>query len=296
MKIISVGHYVPQKKITNSDLECLVKTSDEWIVENTGIRERRIVEQERSSDLGVQAGLRAFISSGLEKEDIEAVICATATPDKLAPSTACLIKERIGLTEASAFDINAVCSGFIYGLRLAQGFKTVLLIGVDTFSLITDWSRRDCIFFGDGAGAVVLQKSKGGFKSILTGSDSKDNEGFYCDHKGKFQMNTKLVYENAVRLLPSVINKALQKAKVSIEEITWMVPHQPSVRLLYAVADKIGLKRDRVLMNMDKYANTSAGTIPILLSESWEKFNKGDKILFAAIGSGWTFGAAVYEV
>lgn len=296
MRIIGTGHYVPLKRVSNSDIECRVRTSDEWIVTNTGIRERRVVEREKSAELGVQAGLRALLSAGIDYDEVDLVICATATPSMVAPSTACLVKSMIKLKNAAAFDINAVCSGFLYGLRIAQGFGTVLLIGVDTFSMITDWSRRDCIFFGDGAGAVVLKKSKDGFKSVMIGSSSEDNEGFYCEHNKKFTMDTKLVLKSAVKLVPGIIDKAIKQAKVTIDDITWMVPHQPSVRLLYAVADEIGLPREKVLMNMDRYANTSAGTIPILLSEEWSRFNPGDKILFAAIGSGWTYGAAVYEI
>jgi 3-oxoacyl-[acyl-carrier-protein] synthase III len=296
MKIIGVGHYVPRKIITNSDLECKVRTSDEWIVSNTGIAERRVVEQERTSDLAAQAGLRAILDSGLEKKQIRLVIVATATPDKLAPSTACIVKDRLELKNAAAFDINAVCSGFIYGLRIAQGFDNVLLIGADVFSWITNWERRDCVFFGDGAGAVVLKRKRGGITAIEIASESEDGDAFLCDHGSTFIMDTKKVYQNAITLMPKIINRVLEKAKMSISDIDWMVPHQPSIRVLFEVADRIGIKRSKVLMNMNKYANTSAGTIPILLSELWSKFKPGEKILFAAIGSGWTYGAAIYEV
>lgn len=302
-KITGVGHYVPKMVIANRVLEMCANTSDEWIVNNTGIRERHSVmtSGEKASDLGVAAAKQAIFMSGVTKSEIGMVICATATPDAKAPSTACIIKKALDLTNATAMDVSAVCSGFLYGLAIAQQFipvyENILIIGTDVFSTITDWVRRDCIFFGDGAGAVVLSRSpECGFKKIIIHSDSMDNEGFRCEHGKTFDMNTKLVYKSAMRLVPEVISEVLNTAGMKIEDIDYMVPHQPSKRLLLDIALTIGMPEEKVLMNMDKYANTSAGTIPILLSERWVKFRKGDKILFAAIGSGWTYGAAIYEV
>lgn len=285
-RITGTGFYVPANVVTNDQ----ISDSNLWIVNNTGIKERRI-SSKTSSFLGTKAAEKLG--------DCDVLIVATATPDKKAPSTASIIKKELGLTGA-AFDINAVCAGFIYALALGdslieRGADKVMIIGVDTFSFITDWKRRDCIFFGDGAGAVMLEKGNG-FKSFFIGSDSKDTEGFFCDHNRKFHMEGRKVYSTALRLIPAAVRDVLQRADMTINDIDYMVPHQPSKRILIDVAKEIGIPEERVLMNMDKYANTSAGTIPILLAENWNKFKEGDNLLFAAIGSGWTYGAAIYEV
>ena len=303
-KIISTGYYVPQKVVSNKDLELLVNTTDQWIVENTGIRQRRICDQgENSSYIGGLAVDEAIKSAGLTNDDIDILIVATATPDKLSPSTACIIKDDLHLTNTVAFDISAVCSGFLFGMSVADQyissgmFKNAVVVGVDVFSTITDWSRRDCIFFGDGAGAVVISKSdKKGFHGFSLYSDSVDRAGFYCDHGRKFTMNGNHVYNTAVRVLPIAIDGILEKTGLNIDDIDYIIPHQPSKKILVDVAKKMDIPIEKIMMNMDKYANTVAGTIPILLHEKWSEFKKGDKILFAAIGSGWTYGAAIYEV
>lgn len=294
-KIIGTGFYVPPQRLTNDD----ISDNAQWVTDHTGIKERHVIAiGETSAYLGTKAGRMAIASSKLQKRDIDMILVATATPDKIAPSTACIIKGFLGCDNAVALDINAVCSGFLFALSMAQQYLTIyeniLIIGVDTFSLITDWSDRDCVFFGDGAGAVVVTRGNN-LKAISIHSDSNNN-GFICDIGGTFKMNGKLVYETALRLVPEVIDEVLQQAGMTAGDIDYMVPHQPSKRILNDIADKIGFPRDKVLMNMDRYANTSAGTIPILLHESWSKFKKGDKLLFAAIGSGWTYGAAIYEV
>jgi 3-oxoacyl-[acyl-carrier-protein] synthase-3 len=226
------------------------------------------------------------------------IIVATATPDMVAPSTACIIKDYLELINAVAFDINAVCSGFIFALSIAEQYlsiySNILIVGVDTFSTITDYGDRNSVFFGDGAGAVMFTRGSN-IKAISIHSDSS-KQGFSCDMGGTYKMNGKLVYETALRLIPDVINEVLTKAGMKIDDIDYVVPHQPSKKVLIEIADKMGIPRERVLMNMDRYANTSAGTIPILLSESWSMFKKGDKLLFVAIGSGWTYGAAIYAV
>jgi 3-oxoacyl-[acyl-carrier-protein] synthase-3 len=303
-KIISTGYYVPKTIVTNKDIEKFVNTSDEWIIQNTGIKERRICDQgENSSYLGGFTALQAIESSGLDKRDIDMLIVATTTPDKLSPSTACIIKDDLGLINAIAFDISAVCSGFLFGMSVAEqyissgSYNNILVIGVDVFSTITDWKRRDCIFFGDGAGAVVMSKSnEKGFHGFTLYSDSIDRVGFSCEFNEKFKMNGRSVYDTAVRVLPIAINGVLDKVNMNINDINYLIPHQPGIRILIDVAKKIHFPIEKVMMNMDKYANTVAGTIPILLHESWKKFKKGDIILFAAIGSGWTYGAAIYEV
>jgi 3-oxoacyl-[acyl-carrier-protein] synthase-3 len=291
-KIIGVGHYVPEKVILNED----ISSNPAWVAENTGIKERRIVQMgQTSSSLAVVAGSKALEMAGIK--DVDVVIVATATPDMIAPSTACMVRQRLNL-KGAAFDINAVCSGFLYAMTLGHtlidnGAESILIIGVDTFSKITDWNRRDNIFFGDGAGAVVMGKVVN-VQGMFIGAS--DGNAFMCEQGQKFVMHGKLVYNAALDLIPKAVKNVLRRANIGIEEIDYMVPHQPSIRILNDVADKIGLPREKVLMNMDKYANTSAGTIPILLSESWGKFKQGDKLLFAVIGSGWTYGALIYEI
>lgn len=283
MKIVSTGACVPEKIVKNEE----ISSSPQWVEENLGLKERRVGRT--SVELGTVAAKRAIIKSGVFPD---VIIVATATPDKLSPSTACLIAKECG-SYVPAFDINAVCSGFLYSLYLAEKIKeTVLIIGVDTFSKITDWARRDCVFFGDGAGAVMTIPGDN-LKNIVIRS-APENNGFSCDHGGTFQMDGKLVYEYALKLVPEVIEEAMEG--FDLKEIDYMVPHQPSTKILHGIADKIGFPREKVLMNLDKYANTSAATIPILLHENWSKFQKGQKILFASIGSGWTYGAAVYEI
>jgi 3-oxoacyl-[acyl-carrier-protein] synthase III len=303
-KIIGTGYYVPRKIVTNKDLEKLADTTDEWIVKNTGIKQRHICDEgENSSYLGKFAALQAIENSGIKKEDIDMLIVATTTPDKLSPSTACIIKDELELINTIAFDISAVCSGFLFGMSVAEQYissgtyRNILVIGTDTFSTITDWNRRDCVFFGDGAGAAVLTCSnEAGFHGFTLYSDSIDRIGFNCEQGKKFAMNTRSVYNTATRVLPIAIKGVLNKVGMTINDIDYLIPHQPSVRILQEVAKRIDLPIEKVKMNMNKYANTVAGTIPILLHETWHTYKKGDILLFAAIGSGWTYGASIYEV
>lgn len=320
-KIIGTGSYVPEKIYTNKYLETLVDTNDEWIQKNLGIKERRIAnDTESTSDLGWRAGYNAILDSGLIKDDIDLIIVATATPDRLAPSTAAIIQDKLQAYNSVAFDISAVCSGFLYGMSVASQFiasgvyDNVLVIGADTFSKITDWKRRDCVFFGDGAGAVVL-------------SSANVNEGFiafrlYTDGRGKwnytvpaggsempctketiekgmhyFQMNGRAVYETGTKVLPKAIFQVLNDTGLFIEDIDLMIPHQPSIAILKETARIINLPFEKVMTNMDKYANTAGGTIPLILDESNKagKIKCGSTILFATVGSGWTYGASIIK-
>lgn len=321
VKIIGTGSYVPEKIYTNQYLETIIETNDKWVQENLGIRERRIAaDNEATSDLAAQAAINAISDSGLTKDDIDLIIVATATPDRLAPSTAAIVQGKIQAYNAVAFDISAVCSGFLYAMSVASQFiasgvyDNVLVIGADTFSRVTDWKRRDAVFFGDGAGAAVF-------------SHGNVNEGFlafrlYTDGRGKwnytvpaggsempaseetikqglhyFQMNGKAVYETGTKVLPIAINQVLDDTGLSINEIDYMIPHQPSIKILQKTAEIIGLPWEKVMTNMDRYANTSGGTIPILLDEVNKsgKLKKGNTLLFAAVGSGWTYGAAILK-
>jgi len=321
VKIIGTGSYVPEKILTNQYLETIVDTDNEWIINNLGILERRIADKSQcTSDLAAQAGIRAIKDAKLSVNDIDLIIVATATPDRLSPSTACITQDKIKAYNSVCFDLAAVCSGFLFSMSTAAQFiasgvyDNVLVIGADTFSRITNWKSRDCVFFGDGAGAAVL-------------SHANENEGFlafrlYSDGRGKwnftvpgggseipinkqnveenlqyFQMNGKEVYKTAIKVLPHAIREVLNDTGLKIDDIDYMIPHQPSITILKETAKIIGMPFEKVLTNMDKYANTSGGTIPILLDESCKsrKIKSGNIILFAAVGSGWTWGASILK-
>jgi 3-oxoacyl-[acyl-carrier-protein] synthase-3 len=321
VKILSTGSYLPNKILFNKDLEKLVNTNSEWIEETLGIYERRIADKaEFTSDLAAKAALNAIETSGLSINDIDLIIVATATPDRSAPSTAAIVQDKIKAYNAVAFDISAVCSGFLFAMSVASQYissgiyDNVLVIGADIFSRITDWTRRDAVFFGDGAGAAILTHSDtdSGFLSFRLYTDGSGKWNFTVPAGGSempassetlksglhyFQMNGKAVYETGTRVLPIAINQVLTDAGLKIDQIDLMIPHQPSIRLLKKTAETIGLPWEKVMTNMGKYANTSGGTIPILLDEVNKsgKIKKGTNILFAAVGSGWTYGAAIIK-
>jgi len=322
VKIIGTGSYVPEKIYTNEYISTFVKTNPEWIFENVGIKERRIAaDNQATSDLAVQAAQNAIESSGLTKDDIDLIIIATATPDRKAPSTAAIVQDKLQAYNAVAFDISAVCSGFLYAMSVATQFiaagvyDNVLVIGADTFSKITDWKRRDCVFFGDGAGAAILSHGNvnEGFMAFRLYTDSSQRKfGFTIPAGGSempitkdlidqglqyFQMDGRAVYESATVVLPKAINQVLSDSGLKISDIDIMIPHQPSIRILKKTAEIIGLPFEKVMTNMDKYANTSGATIPILLDEINKagKLKRGTTLLFAAVGSGWTYGAAILK-
>ena len=321
VKIIGTGSYLPETIYTNQYLETVVDTNADWIQKTLGIRERRIaLGNEATSDLGWKAGLRALEDAGLSINDIDLIIVATSTPDRLAPSTACFVQDKLQAYNAVAFDIAAVCSGFLYGMSVAAQFiasdvyDNVLVIGADTFSKITDWSSRDSVFFGDGAGAAVLSHSKegDGFLAFKLYSDGRGKYHFTIPGGGSenpssqetiaaglhyFRMNGREVFKEATKALPKAIFQVLEDAGVTIDDIDLMIPHQPSIGILKRTAEIIGLPFHKVMTNMDKYANTSGGTIPILLDEVQRsgRIKKGDLILFAAVGAGWTYGASLIK-
>jgi 3-oxoacyl-[acyl-carrier-protein] synthase-3 len=320
VKIIGTGSYVPDKVYTNEYLETLIPTNAEWVFENVGIRERHIAAPDQAtSDLAAMAGKRAIEDAGLDSTDIDLIIVATSTPDRKAPSTAAFVQHKLRACNAAAFDITAVCSGFLFGMSVATQYiasgvyNNVLVIGADTFSKITDWTRRDAIFFGDGAGAAVVTAANvtEGFLAYRLYTDtSHDMLGFTIPGGGSeipltadnldeqyFQMNGKAVFASATQALPKAINQVLADTGLSIGDIDWMIPHQPSIRILQKTAEIIGLPFEKVMTNMDKYANTSGGTIPILLDEVNKagKLKKGSIVLFAAVGSGWTYGASIIK-
>lgn len=319
VKILGTGSYVPEKIYTNEYLETILPTSAEWVLENLGIRERHIADSNQAtSDLAAIAGMRAIENASLRSEDIDLIIVATATPDRKAPSTAAFVQHKLNAFNAAAFDIAAVCSGFLFGMSVASQYiasgtyNNVLVIGADTFSKITDWTRRDAVFFGDGAGAAVVSSSNvnEGFLAYRLYTDTNDMLGFTIPGGGSeiplnadnlneqfFQMNGKLVYNSAIRALPRAINQVLEDTGLTIDDVDLMIPHQPSTRILKATAEIIKLPFEKVMQNMSNYANTSGGTIPILLDECNRKgfLKKGNIILFAAVGSGWTYGASIIK-
>ncbi|MBB5622330.1 3-oxoacyl-[acyl-carrier-protein] synthase-3 [Pedobacter cryoconitis] len=321
VKISGTGSSVPEKIYTNKYLETIIDTNDEWIQKSLGIKERRIAgDNETTSDLAAAAGLKAIENAGLKPEDIDLIIVATATPDRKAPSTACIVQDKIKAYNSVAFDISAVCSGFLFAMSTASQFiasgvyNNVLVIGADTFSKITDWKRRDAVFFGDGAGAAILTHADEaeGFLAFRLYSDGRGKDNFTIPGGGAeipitaenigeglqyFEMNGREVFNTATKVLPQAINQVLADSNLLISDIDLMIPHQPSRVILEKTAEIIGLPFEKVMTNMDKYANTSGGTIPILLDEVNRagKLKKGNNILFAAVGSGWTWGAALIK-
>jgi len=321
VKIIGTGSYVPETIYTNKYLETIIDTKEEWIEKNLGIKERRIAAKNQcTSDLASEAALKAIENSGLSKDDIDLIIVATATPDRLAPSTAAIVQDKIQAYNAVAFDISAVCSGFLYAMSVASQFiaagvyDNVLVIGADTFSRVTDWKRRDAVFFGDGAGAAVFSHGNvmEGFLAFRLYTDGRGRWNYTIPAGGSempaseetvkqglhyFQMNGRAVYETGTKVLPIAINQVLNDTGLTINDIDYLIPHQPSIKILQKTAEILGLPWEKVMTNMDKYANTSGGTIPILLDEVNRagKLKRGNTILFAAVGSGWTYGASILK-
>jgi len=317
--IKGTGSYAPKNVVKNDFFES-VGSSDKWIYENLGIKERRISTGETTSDLAYQAGLLAIQDAGLKAQDIDLIIIATATADRLAPSCACFVQEKLKATNAVAFDISAVCSGALFATATAVQYiksgmyKNVLVIGADTFSTITDWGRRDAVFFGDGAGALVLSHTTEdkGFVDFLLhtdgtgkdhftipggGSEKPSSEQTLKNNEHTFRMNGPQVYKTAIDVVPKCIDQLLEKNNCDIAQIKYLLPHQPSIKILQEVARRVGLPFEKVQTNMDKYANTSGGTIPIILDETLKNktFETGDLLLFAAVGAGWTWGTALYK-
>ena len=319
VKILGTGSYAPEQVVSNHMLASKLDTTDSWIVDKLGIHERRVsTADEWTSHLATEAGKRALSAAGLTPEDLDLVIVCTSTPDRLAPSTACFVQSQLKATKAAAFDLNAVCSGFMYGSTVATQFvatgayRNVLVIGADTFSKITDWERRDSVFFGDGAGAAVFSAATEGNGFLASalyadgngadawtipagGSELPASEETIKSRQHFFQMDGRAVFETATTVLPEVIEEVLDLAELSMSDIKYVIPHQPSIRILMKTAEILGVSFDKFLTNMDRYANTSGGTIPILLDETVRsgKLSPGDYVLFCAVGSGWTWGASV---
>nr|WP_114495930.1 beta-ketoacyl-ACP synthase III [Fontibacillus phaseoli] len=318
--IVGFGKYVPEKVLTNADLEKMVETNDEWIVSRTGIRERHIAAPEQAtSDLAYEAAVRALKSAGLAAEDLELIIVATVTPDTTFPSTACILQDKLGAKKAAAFDLSAACSGFVYSMATANGFlqtgmyNNALIIGADTLSRITDYSDRNtCVLFGDGAGAVVLgevpqgrgflsfdlgAEGAGGALLKLEGGGSRLPASQDTVQGGKhfIYMNGREVFKFAVRVMGTATEEVLRKAGKSKEDIDLFVPHQANIRIIQSAMQRLDLPEEKCVINVDKYANTSAASIPLALVEAAEegRMKEGDTILLVGFGGGLTWGASV---
>lgn len=305
IKIIGTGSYAPENIVTNEELAAKFGTDPEWIFSKLGIRSRYIGD-EPSSDLAMKAAKKAIDASGFDKETIELIIVATSTPDRKCPSTACIVKNKLGIkNHCPAFDLAAVCSGFIYSLNFAATqirlglIKRALVIGADCFSTITDWERRDCIFFGDGAGAVIVDNATADhFYHGLAFSETENVDNFTVFPNDKtFTMNARAVYETGSKVLPIAIRKVLSDVNLGVNDIDAVIPHQASKKLLMAAANELGVEFSKFNTNMENYANTSGGTVPIILDETVRagRIKTGDHVVFAAVGSGWTWAASIMK-
>lgn len=301
--IIGIGRYIPEKVLTNSDLEKMVETSDEWIRTRTGIEERRIAaEDEKTSDMAVAAAEKAMEDANIKAEDLDMILVATVTPDQAFPTVSCMIQEKLGAFNACAMDISAACSGFMYGLVTAKQFiesetyKHVLVIGVEKLSGITDWDDRNtCVLFGDGAGAAVVGpvSDDRGILSFELGADGRGGKHLYLDEKDHTIMNGREVFKFAVRQMGESSVSVIEKAGLTKEDVDFLVPHQANIRIMEAARERLELPVEKMSKTVHKYGNTSAASIPISLVEELEagKIKDGDVIVMVGFGGGLTWGA-----
>jgi 3-oxoacyl-[acyl-carrier-protein] synthase-3 len=320
--ITGIGSYVPEKILTNHELEKMVDTSDEWITSRTGIKQRRIAaKDEFTSDMAAHAARRAMKMAGVTATDIDLIIVATITPDMPFPATACLVQHKIGANKAAAFDLEAACSGFIYGLEIGQQFimsrtyNTVLVVGAEKLSAITDWTDRNtCVLFGDGAGAVILQNraNSHGLLTAVMGADGGKGDLLFMPAGGSrnpasmntvetrmhyLRMEGKETFKNAIQAMQSAATEVLRRCEIDITKIKCIIPHQANLRIIDALGERLGAKPEQLFVNLEKYGNTSAASVAIALDEavSSGKISRGDLILLMVFGAGLTWGAAVIE-
>ncbi len=315
-RIVGTGGYLPANILTNAELAARVDTSDEWIIERTGIRQRHIADEgELTSDLAVAASRRALEAAGLTPDDVDLIVVATATPDQTFPACATVVQHKLGMRHGAAFDVGAVCSGFLYALSVADAMvvtgaaSTALVIGAETFSRILDWEdRATCVLFGDGAGAVVLRAEEGTGTSADRGilahrlhSDGMYNDLLYVDGGpgstgtvGKLRMKGREVFRHAVTNLAAVMTETLAAAGLAAEDVAWVVPHQANLRILEGTAKKLHLPIERVVVTVDRHANTSAASVPLALDVAVRdgRIKPHDLLLLEAMGGGFTWGAA----
>jgi len=315
-KIAGTGSYLPAKVLTNKDLEARVETSDEWIFSRTGIRQRHVAaDDERASDLALQASRRALEAAGIRADELSLIIVATTTPDMVFPSTACFLQAKLGVKNCPAFDVQAVCSGFVYALATADQFmrsglhENILVVGAEVYSRILDWEdRTTCVLFGDGAGAVVLKKSDtpGILSSHLHADGSHADilavPGHVCGGKvsGRplLQMEGNAVFKFAVRVLGEVAEEALAFNGVEKSAIDWLIPHQANIRIIQATAKKLGLPMDKVITTVDRHANTSAASVPLALDVAVRdgRIRPGHLVMLEGVGGGFTWGAVLVRM
>ncbi|MEG0296153.1 MAG: beta-ketoacyl-ACP synthase III [Clostridium sp.] len=319
VKISGIGAYSPSNVVTNDDLSKIVDTNDQWITERTGIRERRISTSEDTSDMAFEAAKVALDRANISASDIDLIIVATCSPDMSIPSVACLVQDKIGAENATTFDLNAACSGFLYGVQVAQSmiktndYKHALVIGSETLSKVLDWNDRGtCVLFGDGAGAAVLSVtdeigviktySKGvgsKWKSLTLGAFDLDNP--YVEEKiernKKVSMNGREVFKFATSVIIDGINKVLDGTEYSLEDIKYIVPHQANTRIIDYSAKKLGVDGDKFYKNLDRFGNTSSASVPLALNEMYEKglISKGDILILVGFGGGLTYASALIK-
>ncbi len=315
-RIIGTGGYLPSKVLTNADLEKMVDTSDQWIMERTGIKKRHIAAPaETTCDLAEQAARRAIDAAGIDANSIDLIVVGTTTPDRIFPSTACLLQERLGLHGCPAFDVQAVCTGFIYALTMADKFirtgasKRALVVGAETLSRITDWTdRATCVLFGDGAGAVILEAgdapgilsthlhADGQYKDLLT-VPAGVSQGYDKVRSGTafMTMEGNEVFKVAVNTLGDIVDETLSSNQLEKSDIDWLVPHQANIRIIAATAKKLKLPMERVVVTVEEHGNTSAASVPLALDVAVRdgRIKRGDTLLLEAFGGGFTWGSAL---
>lgn len=314
-KIAGTGSYLPEKVLTNEELESMVETSDQWITDRTGIKKRHIVgDEQTTTDLAFLAAEKAIEAAGIENTDIDLIIVATTTPTRIFPSTASLVQEKLQISGCPAFDIQAVCTGFVYGLTVADKFiksgtaKNVLVIGAESLSRIVDWTDRNtCVLFGDGAGAVVLQASEepgilsthihcdGQYNQLLTvptGPGSVDSEAAEF-----IEMQGNDVFKVAVKTLSSIVDETLDANNLAKSDVDWLIPHQANIRIIAATAKKLNMSMERVVVTVDEHGNTSAASIPLALDTAVRdgRVKRGETLLLEAFGGGFTWGSALLK-
>jgi 3-oxoacyl-[acyl-carrier-protein] synthase-3 len=316
-RVIGTGAYLPERVVSNDELARTVDTSDAWIVERTGIRQRHIAaDGELTSDLATAAARAALARAGLRPESIDLILVATSTPDHTFPACAAAVQRKLGAARAAAFDLQAVCSGFIYALAVADKFlvtgqaKTALVVGSETFSRLLDWQdRTTCVLFGDGAGAVVLRAEEGtgtafdrGVLATHLGSDGRHYDDLYVDGgpsstgtTGHLRMNGREVFRHAIQTLTAASQRVLDAAGLTVDDVDWLVPHQANLRILDAVAKRLGIGAERVLITVDRHANTSAASIPLALAEAAAdgRLRPDQLLVLNAMGGGFTWGSAL---
>jgi 3-oxoacyl-[acyl-carrier-protein] synthase III len=308
-RIAGTGSYLPPTILTNADLEKMVDTTDEWIFARTGIKQRHRVTDERTSDLATQAARHAIEAAGIQAQEIDLIIVATTTPDKIFPSVATMVQRKLGITGCPAFDVQAVCSGFVYALATANHFmrsgqhKNVLVIGADTFTRITDYSdRSNCILWGDGAGAVILQASdQPGILSTHIHADGNYETYLHvprnADGPDTVVMEGNPVFKIAVNTLDQIVDETLEANHMQKSDIDWLVPHQANIRILQATAKKLDMPMDKVVVTVDRHGNTSAASIPLALDTAVRdgRIQRGHTLLMEAFGGGFTWGSALVK-